>query len=118
MHAPGSNPLIATCPAAVPGVLAVACGPERTASSRVGNASTHVTVSATRSAGRSRDEDLCRRRGRAGTLAGFAIGRAIVVAAAYLIRPFSEAATFLLAFESTLITARITSNVLFCQSAM
>ena len=48
-----------------------------------GVASTHVTPSASRSAVRNRGEDPCRRRGRDGTWAGFAIGRVILKRPSY-----------------------------------
>src|SRR5438445_5649505 len=86
MQAPVCNPLIAICPATMPGGFpggpATVTPAERTACSTVGKARAHVAASATMSAGRSRDRDLCRRRVRAGTLAGFAIGRVILVAGA------------------------------------
>src|SRR2546421_9156562 len=84
MHAPGCEPLSATCPATMPGVVPDGPPPspptERTAANTRGKARTQVIASATMSAGRSSDIDLCRRRVRAGTLAAFAIGRVILVA--------------------------------------
>src|SRR2546430_12584714 len=77
---------MATWPATMPGGFPVdpTTGPpaERMACRTVGNAKTQTIASATMSAGRSSDGDLCRRRVRAGTLAGFAIGRVILVAGA------------------------------------
>src|SRR2546429_1873587 len=85
IRAPACSPLMATWPATMPGGFPFdpTTGPpaERTACRTVGNAKTQAIASATMSAGRSSDGDLCRRRVRAGTLAGFAIGRVILVVA-------------------------------------
>ena len=90
-----------------------------------------TAASARMSAARSKTGDPCRRRERAVTLAAFAIGRVILEAppppscngnyfesAVYLIRSFSELATFLAAVASMFRTARMTMNTFFCQTAM
>src|SRR2546423_6633204 len=88
MHAPDASPLIAVCPATRPPSLEAGNPPgaraERTAGTMTGVARTQVIKSAMTSAERNRAEVPCRRRGRAVTLAGRAIGRVILVALAGL----------------------------------
>src|SRR2546430_9857925 len=89
MHAPDASPLIAVCPATRPPPSLEAGNPpgaraERTAGTTTGVARTQVITSAMTSAERNRAEVPCRRRVRAVTLAGRAIGRVILVALAGL----------------------------------